>query len=205
MSENQNPEIETTDTSDAVEGHGFSSGRIEADEVEGHVMRGKLVADEAEDVEGHGIASNRGISSGRGASVGRFRPDEDEMFGEDVQGHSMRGKLVESESESDGGGDDVEGHGIGAGRSIGSGRGASPAASRTRSRRTSRVTPCAAASSRTRTTPRVTASSPAAERTPAAPWGPPTPRRPARLTLRTRCTPGRRRPGWPAPTRSGAR
>ena len=126
MSENQNPEIETTDTSDAVEGHGFSSGRIEADEVEGHVMRGKLVADEAEDVEGHGIASNRGISSGRGASVGRFRPDEDEMFGEDVQGHSMRGKLVESESESeDGGGDDVEGHGIGAGRSIGSGRGAS--------------------------------------------------------------------------------
>jgi len=92
MNENQNPEIETIDNDDAVEGH---------------AIRGKLVED---DVEGHGIASNRGVSSGRGISSGRFRPDEDEMFGEDVQGHgTVRGHLVEDD-------DAVEGHGIQSGR-----------------------------------------------------------------------------------------
>ena len=90
MNENQNPEIETIDNDDAVEGH---------------AIRGKLVED---DVEGHGIASNRGISSGRGVSSGRFRPDEEAMFGDDdVQGHgTLRGSLVEDEDE------DAEGHGF---------------------------------------------------------------------------------------------
>jgi hypothetical protein len=84
MSENQNPEIETTDQ---VEGH-VSSNRIEADDVEGHVIRGKLVEDESDDVEGH-VSSNR------------FRPDEDEMFGEDdVQGHgATSGRVTDPEPE----------------------------------------------------------------------------------------------------------
>lgn len=40
-----------------------------------------------EDVEGHAVTAH-GERPGPGARVGgRFRPDEDEMFGEDVEGH----------------------------------------------------------------------------------------------------------------------
>ena len=78
MSENQNPEIETTDD---VEGHGFSSGRFRPDEeemfgedVQGHgTMRGGLVADEADAVEGHAYTSGR-------------------VESDDVEGHVIRGK-----------------------------------------------------------------------------------------------------------------
>jgi hypothetical protein len=61
----------------------------------------ELDATETDEVEGHAISSSRGATSGR------FRPDEDEMFGDDVQGHgTLRGGLVED------GADEVEGHGV---------------------------------------------------------------------------------------------
>lgn len=109
-------------TNEDVEGHRVS--RLEGDEdVEGHKVRNLadddvddvtghkrasgLVADE--DVEGHGIDGVGGRPArpgdkpgGRGVSSGRFRPDEDTMFGDDVEGHRV--------SRVDGDDDDVEGH-----------------------------------------------------------------------------------------------
>ena len=96
MNSNENPQ-DITETD--VEGHGAYSNRIEGtDDTEGHGMRGNF-AEEADDVEGHAISS------------GRFQPNEDEMFGQDVQGHGFTGRgLVKDED-----GDHVEGHAIRAG------------------------------------------------------------------------------------------
>lgn len=43
--------------------------------------------DSTDDVEGHAVTPHGG-RPGPGTNVGgRFRPDEDEMFGDDVEGH----------------------------------------------------------------------------------------------------------------------
>ena len=103
MTENQNPQDSTDDT----EGHGVSSGRIVEDadsDVEGHGAYSNRIAEDA-DVEGHALrvkgldsepASDEDVE-GHGVSSGRFRPDEDEMFGDDVQAHGFRGNVSEDE------------------------------------------------------------------------------------------------------------
>lgn len=45
--------------------------------------------DSTDDVEGHAITPHGGRPSPGTNVGGRFRPDEDEMFGDDVEGHGL--------------------------------------------------------------------------------------------------------------------
>ena len=105
MTESQNPEIETTED---VEGHAGSRNFIDGpdtESVEGHGRFNVIDGPDTDDVEGHAIGTGNGLGADRGISSGRFRPDEEEMFGrDDVEGHGLRGNIVEPEPQ------DVEGH-----------------------------------------------------------------------------------------------